>query len=432
MSAPRGGRRSTLLLCFIVAAFTVAAIARLRPLPPAAFTTVSAGPTPGAGPRFRTDFVSARPSVQSHAVSVVELGDGRIRAFWYSGTEEGAVDVTIQTAVFDPVAGRWGPERAIATPEAAQSELWRYVKKVGNPSVGRAADDSLKLFYVTVSVGGWSGSSINAMTSHDDGYTWSRAERIITTPFFNLSTLAKGPPFNYSDGTLSLPVYEEFMGKFGELLRLGPDDRLIDKTRLSFGRSGLQPIVLVQGPERATAFLRHSGPHDADQLLRVETDDAGRHWSPPASASLPNADTAMAGLVLPDGRLLIAFNSSAGNRTALSLAVSADGGYHWKVVYALEDQSGPQSEGLDRAHFRAVVARLARASDATVQVTDTTLASVERLMGSPQGYSFEFSYPSLIRTRGGEFHLVYTWNRAFLKHVEFNQAWLDARLAEVP
>jgi predicted neuraminidase len=42
---------------------------------------------------------------------------------------------------------------------------------------------------------------------------------------------------------------------------------------------------------------------------------------------------------------------------------------------------------------------------------------------------FEFSYPSLIRTARGEFHLLYTWNRAYIKHVRFNQAWLDERLA---
>jgi predicted neuraminidase len=56
------------------------------------------------------------------------------------------------------------------------------------------------------------------------------------------------------------------------------------------------------------------------------------------------------------------------------------------------------------------------------------VASVERLMSTAQGNSFEFSYPSLIRTKRGDFHLIYTWNRAFLKHVEFNQAWLNQHL----
>ena len=43
---------------------------------------------------------------------------------------------------------------------------------------------------------------------------------------------------------------------------------------------------------------------------------------------------------------------------------------------------------------------------------------------------FEFSYPSMIRTKKGELHVVYTWNRAYIKHVRFNESWLDERLAE--
>ena len=43
---------------------------------------------------------------------------------------------------------------------------------------------------------------------------------------------------------------------------------------------------------------------------------------------------------------------------------------------------------------------------------------------------FEYSYPSLIRTRDGDFHLLYTWNRAYIKHVHFDPAWIDQRRGE--
>jgi predicted neuraminidase len=430
---PVGRRgRSIPLLGFVLVAFAAGFVALRRIPPPAPFAAEGAAATPGGKPYFATDFVSSRQAVQSHAVSIMELSGGRIRAFWYSGSEEGAPDVNIQTAIFDPGSARWGAERTIATPAAAERELWRYVRKVGNPAAGRAADGSIRLFYVTVSVGGWSGSSINAMTSRDEGETWGRTERVITTPFFNLSTLVKAPPVLQADGTLSLPVYEEFMGKFGELLRFDRSGRLIDKTRLSSGRSTLQPIVLVESPERAFVFQRHSGPTLFDQLLRAATEDGGRHWSRPVSASLPNSDSAMSGLILPDGRILMAFNSSEGTRAALALAVSGDGGLTWQPVFLLEDQAGQESRGLDGPKFRALVGRLARASDARMRETDATVASVERLMSTAQGNSFEYSYPSLIRARRGDFHLIYTWNRAFLKHVEFNQAWLDQHLPPRP
>ena len=48
--------------------------------------------------------------------------------------------------------------------------------------------------------------------------------------------------------------------------------------------------------------------------------------------------------------------------------------------------------------------------------------------GSGQGCGFEFSYPYLIQARNGDFHLVYTWNRSFIKHVRFTPAWLDQQM----
>jgi predicted neuraminidase len=39
--------------------------------------------------------------------------------------------------------------------------------------------------------------------------------------------------------------------------------------------------------------------------------------------------------------------------------------------------------------------------------------------------NFRFDYPYLIQDRAGTFHLFYTWNRALIRHVAFNSAWLD-------
>jgi predicted neuraminidase len=38
---------------------------------------------------------------------------------------------------------------------------------------------------------------------------------------------------------------------------------------------------------------------------------------------------------------------------------------------------------------------------------------------------YQFSYPWMLRTSDGVFHLLYTWNRTRIKHIEFNQSWLD-------
>ena len=39
-----------------------------------------------------------------------------------------------------------------------------------------------------------------------------------------------------------------------------------------------------------------------------------------------------------------------------------------------------------------------------------------------------FSYPFLLKTREGNFHLVYTWKRQYIRHVYFNNAALQQML----
>jgi len=377
-----------------------------------------------APPGMQSRFVSSTQNIHTHAASLVELDDGRIRAFWFAGSREGAPDVEIRSAVYDPVSDHWSAEQSIANREDTQRSLLRYVKKLGNPVAHRASDGTLWLFYVTVSLGGWAGSSITAVTSTDDGASWSPARRLITSPFLNISTLVKGTPFNYSDGSIGLPVYHEFIAKFGELLRISKTGSIIDKTRLSSGNTGLQPVVLIKSPQQAMALMRYSGASPR-RVIATTTADAGQHWSPPAKLALSNPDAAISGVVLTDGRILMALNDTEQSRDALSLVVSSDGGKSWKTVYQLEDQRGQHT---GQEHYMQAAAELAKATDAGITDAADYARSAQRNKCEVQGCGFEFSYPYLIQARSGDFHLVYTWNRSFIKHVRFSRAWLDGQL----
>jgi len=380
-----------------------------------------------AVPEIRTHFVSTQQNISTHAASLVEMSDGRIRAFWFAGSHEGAQDVEIRSAVFDPVHDSWDLEQSIANREDTQHSLLRYVKKLGNPVALRTPDGKLWLFYVTVSVGGWAGSSITAITSSDNGTTWSSARRLITLPFTNISTLVKGTPFLYSDGTMGLPVYHEFIGKFGELLRVDSSGEVIDKHRLSSGISTLQPVVLIENPLQALALMRRSGS-SPKRVIATTTDDAGQHWSAPSATSLANPDAAISGVVLPDGRILVVLNDIEEDRDALSLMVSANGGATWKTLYQLEDQRGQPTEP---GRYLEAAAKLAKATDASITDATSYAKSAQRNQCTAQKCDFEFSYPYLIESGNGDFHLVYTWNRSFIKYVRFNRAWLDQRLKEI-
>jgi len=417
--------RRNLVLCAILAAAVAAAI-KVAERPPAAQfqMPVIAKPSSDVLPGMQSHFVSSTQNIHTHAASLVELGDRRIRAFWFAGSREGAQDVVIRSAVFDPASKRWGAEQTITNREDTQRSLQRYVKKLGNPVPQRAADGTLWLFYVTVSLGGWAGSSISAITSNDEGTSWSPARRLITSPFMNISTLVKSTPFNYSDGSIGLPAYHEFIGKFGELLRISKTGAIIDKTRLSSGNTSLQPVVLIKDPQQAVALMRHSGA-SPKRVIATMTDDAGQHWSAAIKTALANPDAAISGAVLPEGRILVVLNDIEEGRDALSLGISADGGANWKTVYQLEDQRG-QPTG--QASYAQAAAELAKATDAGINDALGYAKSAQQNKCDTQGCAFEFSYPYLIQTHNGDFHLVYTWNRSFIKHVWFSRAWLDNQL----
>ena len=338
-------------------------------------------PSPIFDPLFEVGFASSGATPSVHSATAIEIAGGDLRGFWYGGSREGAWDVAIYSSVFGAETGSWGSEQRVTTREETQKDLGRYIKKLGNPVVTRDREGRLWLFYVSVSFGGWSGSAINARSSADDGKTWSRARRLVTSPFLNLSTLVKGPAIHYTDGTLGLPVYHELIGKFGELVRLDENARVVGKTRLSWGHSSLQPVVVPFDAERALALMRRSGG-SAPRILATETADAGRHWTALRPTSVNNPDAAIAALRSQGGELLLAFNDSEQDRSQLTLALSSDRGQSWRSIHVFDPPE-------------PIVAGNAR-----------------------------FAYPWLVQGTNGAFHLLYSWNRERIVHVRFNREWL--------
>jgi len=374
--------------------------------------------------RITAGFIPADAGVHTHAPSLVEMRDGRVRAFWWQGTREGAQDVSIRTAVFDPVAGQWQAQATVVDRAAVQAGVGRYVRKLGNAVASYAADGTLRLFFVSVSVGGWGGSAINTMTSADDGETWSPPRRLVTSPFLNVSTLVRGAPYLHADGGLTVPAYHEFIGKFAEVVRLDASGRIVDKQRLTRGDLALQPTMLVRDPKNVVALMRNGSSEIPRRVVRVDSDDAGAHWSRPSRTVLPNSDAPLAGVALPGGRLVIVLNQLESNRNALSLAVSDDAGLTWREVHRFEDQSHATAAPPDPKRFRQLLAA-AVADDA--EASGGLVESSVRQMCRGDVCDFEFSYPFLIRTAAGEFFLAYTWNRSRIRMARFDEAWLAER-----
>lgn len=386
------------------------------------------GSTPAdAGLRFEADFVSSAPGQAVHAASLVELLDGSLRAVWFSGSREGARDVAIKTAVLDAATHRWGNETTLYDRQRIQQGLWRYVKKIGNPVIARAPDGSLMLWMVTVSVGGWAGSSITWARSEDEGATWSDPKRLVTSPFINISTLVKGAPFFYQNGEIGLPVYHEFVTKFSEILRIGAQGGVVDKTRIPGSHTQLQPVVLVADATQAQMYMR-SGR--AIAVMASATTDAGKTWSATHAIDWPNPDSALAGIVTASGQQWLALNPNPKNRQVLGLLqtglnASFDGAKLWKV------ESGRESR-LPLADYERLLGHELKSGGANEMQTRAYVASASRQLCVDERCSEEFSYPFLLQSRDGSLHMVYTWHRTRIKHVSLNPMQVSQALTTVP
>jgi len=327
------------------------------------------------------------PSV--HAASLIALKDGGMRAFWFAGSREGAPDVSIYSSTFDSKASGWSAPKIVVDRVGAEKALSRYIAKLGNPVPARMADGRLQLFFVTVSVGGWAGSSISSMISDDEGITWGTPQRLISSPLINLSTLVKSPAVLFADGRLGLPAYHEWIGRFGEFLRIEAG-QVIDKRRMSSGRSAIQPLVFVNDDQDATAYFRQTrSAGQAKQVPVSQTQNAGQSWRIDPDLLIANPNSAVAGLQLNDGSRILVLNNIESGRYRMVLMM-ADAKSQWQMIEVLED--------------------------------DAAL---------PEDQRKEFSYPYLITLNGNDAHLVYTWDRKKIRHRYFSGAWLKRANAQL-
>ena len=323
---------------------------------------------------------TAAPSV--HAASLIALKDGAIRAFWFAGSREGAADVVINSAVLDPKLSHWSAPTVVMDRVSAEKGLSRYIAKLGNPVPARMADGRLQLFFVTVSIGGWAGSSISSVISDDEGLTWGNPQRLIGSPLINLSTLVKSPAIAFADGRLGLPAYHEWIGRFGEFLRVDAG-QVIDKRRMSSGRGAIQPLVFVNDAQDATAYFRQTRRSgQAKQVPVSQTLNAGQSWQSDADLPIANPNSAVAGLRLNSGARILVLNNIEAGRYRLALMMADAKSSQWQVIEVIED--------------------------------DEALSEQRK----------EFSYPYLISADGNDAHLVYTWDRKKIRHRYFSGAWL--------
>ena len=149
-----------------------------------------------------------------------------------------------------------------------------------------------------------------------------------------------------------LPAYFE-MGhpSFPIALRFDADGGMRSITRMAHSQQMLQPALLPLSEIHWLALMRDGSPQ---RRIRVsQTLDGGAHWQDAPNLDLPNPDSSVVTLRLPDGTLLLAHNNLPQGRQALDLSTSIDG-VHWQQAMAVTrggagaEYSYPSMEWVDQ------------------------------------------------------------------------------------
>jgi predicted neuraminidase len=314
------------------------------------------------------------PGKYKHPASLTELANGDLYLAYYGGSGEYTADSTVYGARLRRGAARWSRPEPI-TPRPSWPE--------GNPVVWQAPDGRVWLFSVVRQGATWSTSRIMARVSMDGAATWNKPSALTS----EAGTMVRAKPVVLAGGDYLLPIYHE-TGNDPE--RVGPDTASLflrydprtsqwsESNRIHSRLGNLQPAVAAITDDHLVCYCRHGGdyqPRSDGYLVRSESRDRGRTWSPGKDSSFPNPNAAADFLRLANGHLLLVYNSSMSRRTPLSVALSTD-----------QDKTYPY----------------------------------RRNLAAGPG---DFAYPYAIQTRDGRIHVVYTSDhRSVINHAIFNES----------
>jgi len=345
---------------------------------------------PSSVPVYESDFISAPDSFPSlHGATLTEIPSLElILGCWYAGSREMGTDVQIYCSRSQPNMKEWSsPIVAVAAQEKHTGDYLKS-KSIGNPVVYHDPETKLTyLFFGTVTVGGWRGVRTFYRISKDFGQTWSAS--IMVDGSFSEDSVILGrvgkfvriKPILISKDELLLPMYSEWDEKrsFSCLFKKGNGIFKEDRCQVMPGKNSLQPsLVLFQQDLRAYTRSKNGF---------IQTSHWDRNtlkWSPLENLSVPNPDSSIDSVsTFDESKLLLVGNALSSGRHSMDLLVSADG-KSFKKIFSFDQSDDPMAE---------------------------------------------FSYPAIVKSSDGFYHLAYTHMRRGIKHIRFNDAWLQSTIA---
>ena len=156
-------------------------------------------------------------------------------------------------------------------------------------------------------------------------------------------------------------------------------------------------------------------------------------WSTPEKLQLPNPNAAITALRRPAGDWLAVANNLEKGRYELSLLRSTDEGRSWQEIATLESHDWVEEMWVPRDKLMAQLKSDAqREANWDMQNWEQFQALAEKRLCDGERCKFMYDYPYMVQASDGDYHVVYTWNKSHIKHLAFNEAWVDQQLGAQP
>lgn len=279
-------------------------------------------------------------ALAAHASSLLAMPAGQAAAltlFWFSGERESGPQVQIAASQWSRTRQQWAPARLVVNRHTLGAALGFGVRRLGNPVAWMDTSGRIHLYVVATGWGGWAASRILHLRQSSSGngleeLTFEPVRVLPLSWLWNTSHLVRNAPLPLADGGLALPVHFELGFKYPVVLRLDRSGNFLGMARVSQRNHALQPTLLANTPTDWMALMRDERPNG--KVLAAQTHDGGRSWSDLPDLALVNPDSAVGGMALAPGQLVLAHNTSAQSRAELTLSGSADG-LDWKQIHAM-------------------------------------------------------------------------------------------------
>jgi predicted neuraminidase len=302
------------------------------------------------------------PFPSAHASTIVELKNGDLLAAWFGGSAEGKPDVAI-----------WSARRTHGAPHGAWTAPAELVREPNiacfNPVLFYSADGKLWLYYkFGPHPSSW---SAGRRFSSDNGETWSPVEHLPAGVYGPI----RAKPLLLSDGVIVSGTSVESYLSWAAWIERSTDNGNTWSKIGPLAAPGLPPPNETYGIIQPSLVRLKDGTlrlyaRSTQQIAKIcvsDSKDNGIHWTPVHALDLPNPNSGIDAVALPDGRVVLAFNNTTQGRTPLNLAVSTNA-ENFRIFQTLESQPG------------------------------------------------EYSYPAMIQGRDGDLHITYTWNRRRIRY----------------